>query len=93
MADADGRQKASQTIGILTSGGDCPGLNAAIRAVAKAAIGEYGMEVVGFYDGFRGLVEDRFTVLDDRAVSGILNLGGTLLGTARDRPHEMVVGG
>ncbi len=80
-------------IGILTSGGDCPGLNAAIRGVAKAAIGEYGMRVVGFHDGFRGLVENRFTVLEDRDVSGILTQGGTILGTARDRPDRMFFDG
>ncbi|MFW5688397.1 MAG: 6-phosphofructokinase [Spirochaetota bacterium] len=84
---------ATRAIGILTSGGDCPGLNAAIRSVAKAAIGEYGMKVVGFHDGFRGLVEDRHMILDDRIVSGILTLGGTVLGTSRDRPHQMPVDG
>ncbi len=86
---------ASKTkcIGILTSGGDCPGLNAAIRGVVKAAIGSYGIKVVGFLDGFRGLVQNRTIALDDRAVSGILTQGGTILGTARDKPHKMPVGG
>lgn len=86
---------ASKTkcIGILTSGGDCPGLNAAIRGVVKAAIGSYGIKVVGFLDGFRGLVQNRTVVLDDRAVSGILTQGGTILGTARDKPHKMPMGG
>lgn len=86
---------ASKTkcIGILTSGGDCPGLNAAIRGVVKAAIGSYGIKVVGFLDGFRGLVQNRTITLDDRAVSGILTQGGTILGTARDKPHKMPVGG
>ena len=88
-----GRRTKTRCIGILTAGGDCPGLNAAIRGVAKAAIGDYGMRVIGFHDGFRGLVEDRHTVLDDRAVSGILTLGGTLLGTSRDKPHRMQVDG
>ncbi|MFW5827827.1 MAG: ATP-dependent 6-phosphofructokinase, partial [Alkalispirochaeta sp.] len=86
---------ASKTkcIGILTSGGDCPGLNAAIRGVVKAAIGSYEIKVVGFLDGFRGLVQNRTIALDDRAVSGILTQGGTILGTARDKPHKMPMGG
>jgi len=66
----------TKCIGILTSGGDCPGLNAAIRGVVKAAIGSYGIKVVGFLDGFRGLVENRTVALEDRAVSGILTQGG-----------------
>ncbi len=83
----------TKAIGILTSGGDCPGLNAAIRGVVKAAIGSYGIKVVGFLDGFRGLVQNRTIALDDRAVSGILTQGGTILGTARDKPHKMPMGG
>ena len=83
----------TRCIGILTSGGDCPGLNAAIRGVAKAAIGVYGMKVIGFLDGFRGLVENRTVNLEDRDVSGILTQGGTILGTARDKPHKMPMGG
>ncbi|NOX36298.1 MAG: 6-phosphofructokinase [Calditrichaeota bacterium] len=68
-------------IGILTGGGDCPGLNAVIRGVAKTAINQYGMEVVGILDGFRGMLEGRFTILDYEKVSGILTIGGTILGT------------
>ncbi len=83
----------TKCIGILTSGGDCPGLNAAIRGVVKPAIHNYGMEVIGVLDGFRGLVENRTIRLDDRAVSGLLTEGGTLLGTARDKPHKMPMGG
>jgi ATP-dependent phosphofructokinase / diphosphate-dependent phosphofructokinase len=83
----------TRCIGILTSGGDCPGLNAAIRGVVKAAIGTYGIKVVGFLDGFRGLVENRTISIDDRTVSGILTQGGTILGTARDKPHKMPMGG
>jgi 6-phosphofructokinase 1 len=79
-------------IGILTAGGDSPGLNAAIRGIGKAAIDHHGMTVVGFRDGFRGLVEDRFVRLD-RKLSGILTVGGTILGTSRDKPHRMLVGG
>jgi 6-phosphofructokinase len=80
-------------IGILTSGGDCPGLNAAIRAVTKPAINEYGMTVIGIMDGFRGLVENRITHLEGKAVSGILTIGGTILGTSRDKLHKMPMGG
>ena len=78
-------------VGVLTSGGDCPGLNAAIRAVGKAAHSR-GIEVVGFLDGFRGLVENRYIRLDNARLSGILTLGGTILGTSRDKPHKMVMG-
>lgn len=82
-----------QSIGILTSGGDTPGLNAAIRGVGKAAIGRYGMNVIGFLNGFRGLMEDRTIDLNGGALSGILTLGGTILGTSRDKPNKMPVGG
>jgi 6-phosphofructokinase 1 len=87
--------KSSKTkcIGILTSGGDCPGLNAAIRGVAKAAMGEFGMKVVGIQDGFRGLVENRTILLEPSSVSGILTRGGTILGTSRDKPNKMMMGG
>lgn len=79
-------------IGILTAGGDSPGLNAAIRAVGKAAIETYGMDVIGFRDGFRGLMQDRVMLLDSNALSGILTRGGTILGASRDKPHKMPVG-
>lgn len=69
-------------IGILTAGGDCPGLNAVIRAVAKSAMHEYGMEVIGFEDGYYGLIKDRWRILDNPSVSGILTIGGTILGTS-----------
>ena len=83
----------SKHIGILTAGGDSPGLNAAIRGVAKAAINEYGMQVIGFRDGFRGLVDNRTVRLESGSLSGILTVGGTILGTSRDKPHKMKVGG
>jgi len=83
----------TKQIGILTAGGDSPGLNAAIRGVGKAAEGYYGMEVIGFRDGFRGLAENRTMRLGGDSLSGILTLGGTILGTSRDKPHKMVVGG
>jgi len=80
-------------IGILTSGGDSPGLNAAIRGVGKAALGFYGMQVIGFRDGFRGFMENRTMELNEEMLSGILTQGGTILGTSRDKPHRMPVGG
>jgi ATP-dependent phosphofructokinase / diphosphate-dependent phosphofructokinase len=87
------KKPRTHCVGILTSGGDCPGLNAAIRAVAKPALDHYGIEVIGILDGFRGLVENRTWPLDSRSVSGILTLGGTILGTSRDKPHRMPMGG
>lgn len=69
-------------IGILTSGGDAPGMNAAIRAVTRIALNS-GIEVVGIHNGYRGLLEERFEVLDRHVVSGINNRGGTMLGSAR----------
>lgn len=80
-------------IGILTSGGDCPGLNAAIRGVVRAAHDQFTMNCVGFRDGFRGLVEDRTLKLTPDVLSGILTDGGTILGTSRDKPHRMPVDG
>lgn len=80
-------------IGILTAGGDSPGLNAAIRGVGKAAISFYGIEVVGFRDGFRGLAEDHRMPLDLTTLAGILTVGGTILGTSRDKPHKMTMNG
>ncbi len=71
-----------QKIGILTGGGDCPGLNAAIRAVAKSAILDHQIKVIGIKDGFQGLIENRTRQLDYEDVSGILSLGGTILGTS-----------
>lgn len=69
-------------IGILTGGGDCPGLNAVIRGVAKSAMTRYGMEVIGFKDGFAGLITNQYLSLTNQSVSGILTLGGTILGTS-----------
>ncbi|KPL76987.1 6-phosphofructokinase [Ornatilinea apprima] len=80
-------------VGVLTAGGDTPGLNAALRGLGKAALGEYGMHLIGFQDGFRGLMQNRMVRLDEHALSGILTIGGTILGTSRDKPHKMPVGG
>ncbi len=80
-------------IGVLTGGGDCPGLNAVIRAVTKCAINNFGMEVVGIEDGYAGLVyPDRTRPLDLKAVRGILPRGGTILGSSnRANPFAMPV--
>src|SRR6185369_5541908 len=83
----------SKMIGILTSGGDSPGLNAAIRGIGKTLLGRYGMKVMGFRDGFRGMMENRTQLLDSDELSGILTLGGTILGTSRDKPYAMPVAG
>ena len=74
-------------IGILTAGGDCPGLNAVIRAVARSAMGE-GDTAVGIVDGYRGLADREYFELDMRGVSGILHLGGTILGTSSFEPFR-----
>ncbi|MDR2036456.1 MAG: 6-phosphofructokinase [Bacteroidales bacterium] len=74
-------------IGILTAGGDCPGINATIRGVGKAAI-TYGMEVIGIQDGFSGLMFNDYIPLDEQKLSGILTLGGTILGTSREKPFK-----
>ena len=68
----------TRVIGILTSGGDCPGLNAAIRGVVKPAISDFHIEVIGIEKGFRGLVENHSRVLHLQDVSNILTVGGTL---------------
>jgi 6-phosphofructokinase len=83
----------TKQIGVLTAGGDSPGLNAVLRGIGKAAQEYFPMEVIGFRDGFRGLMENRTMDLDEPTLSGILTLGGTILGTSRDKPHRMLVGG
>ena len=83
----------TKKIAILTAGGDCPGLNAAIRGVGKAAEGRYGMQVMGFRDGFRGLAENRTMDLSGASLSDILTVGGTILGTSRDKPNKIMVDG
>jgi ATP-dependent phosphofructokinase / diphosphate-dependent phosphofructokinase len=79
-------------IGIITGGGDCPGLNAVLRAVVKTAIGKYGCEVIGFKDGYHGLVLNEWIKLDLPMASGILDRGGTILGSSnRDNPFNFRV--
>ncbi len=75
-------------IGILTSGGDCPGINATIRGVCKTAINHYGMEVMGIHSGFQGLLTKDVELLTDKSLSGLLNMGGTMLGTSREKPFK-----
>jgi 6-phosphofructokinase 1 len=76
-------------IGILTSGGDCPGLNAAIRGVAKAAYELFETEIIGFFDGYKGLIEGEYRAMEQHEFSGILTLGGTILGTSR-QPYKLM---
>lgn len=79
-------------IGVLTGGGDCPGLNAVLRAVVKTAMVKYGYEVIGFKDGYKGLVTNNFVTFKPGDVSGILDKGGTILGTSnRDNPFNFRV--
>ncbi|MBR6752719.1 MAG: 6-phosphofructokinase, partial [Clostridia bacterium] len=78
-------------IGILTSGGDCPGLNAAIRGVARAAYEMFDAEIIGISDGYRGLIEGEWQEMKRSQFSGILTLGGTILGTARTPFRNMRV--
>ena len=88
--------RSRKRIGLLTGGGDCPGLNAAIRAVAKTAI-QLDYEVVGFLDGFEGLIQGKHQILDKFKVSGIIDRGGTILGSSglspsyvEDRSAEVI---
>ncbi|MDR2896982.1 MAG: 6-phosphofructokinase [Propionibacteriaceae bacterium] len=80
-------------VGILTAGGDAPGLNAVIRGFGKTIIGHYGLELVGFLDGITGLVESRSRPLGPSDLSGILTDGGTMLGTSRDKVQKYLVDG
>jgi len=79
-------------IGMLTGGGDCPGLNAVIRAVVRKGVFTYGDEFVGFLEGWRGVIEDKSMVLDLQAVGGILPRGGTILRTSRTNPSKRIDG-
>jgi 6-phosphofructokinase len=79
-------------IGVMTAGGDCPGLNAVIRAVTKPALAKYNLEVVGIEDGFLGLIQNRMRRLNSESVSNILAVGGTILGTNnKTDPHRFPV--
>ncbi|MDO4483934.1 MAG: ATP-dependent 6-phosphofructokinase [Clostridia bacterium] len=78
-------------IGILTSGGDCPGLNAAIRGVARASYEMFDAEIIGIHDGYRGLIEGDYQPMKREQFSGILTIGGTILGTSRTPFRNMRV--
>ncbi len=78
-------------VGILTSGGDAPGINATIRGVGKTAIKNYGMQVIGIQNGFSGLLHKDIVELTDSSLSGILNMGGTILGTAREKVFRKMI--
>jgi 6-phosphofructokinase 1 len=75
-------------IGVLTGGGDCPGLNAVIRAIVRKGVFHYGDEFIGFVEGWRGLIEDKTMPLDLSSVGGILPRGGTILRTSRTNPAK-----
>ena len=83
--------KNKMKVGILTSGGDAPGINATIRGVGKTAINAYGMQVIGIQNGFSGLLYKDIVELTDASLSGILNLGGTILGTAREKVFRKMI--
>ncbi|MGH2962243.1 MAG: 6-phosphofructokinase [Solirubrobacterales bacterium] len=73
-------------IGVLTGGGDCPGLNAVIRAIVRKGIDEYGHAIIGFRDGWRGVLDNEYDELTIESTRGILHRGGTILGTSRTNP-------
>ncbi|MBN1373440.1 MAG: ATP-dependent 6-phosphofructokinase [Anaerolineaceae bacterium] len=83
---------APSRIGILTAGSDCPGINAAIRAFGKAAYSDFNMHLIGFADGFDGLVQDRPIEIEQASLSNILTSGGTILGASRLQPGQFAVG-
>jgi ATP-dependent phosphofructokinase / diphosphate-dependent phosphofructokinase len=83
-----GKRSSGMRIGILTAGGDCPGINAAIRGVGKTAIVKYGMTIIGISDGFTGMINKDYVELSEKDLSGILTLGGTILGTSREKPFK-----
>src|SRR5438067_2170687 len=75
-------------IGVLTGGGDCPGLNAAIRAIVRKGVDRYGHAVIGFRDGWRGVLENQTTELTLEFTRGIIHQGGTILGSSRTNPYQ-----
>ncbi len=85
--------KKRKRIAILTGGGDCPGINAVIRGVTKKAVFQHNMEVIGIEDGYHGLIENRYREISYDDVSGILTLGGTILGTSKKaNPYRYAIG-
>jgi 6-phosphofructokinase 1 len=82
------RYSATKTFGILTAGGDCPGLNAAIRGICRAAYDRYNMTIIGIANGYRGLIDEDVRILRPMDFYGILTRGGTILGTSREKPFK-----
>ncbi|MFM7374895.1 MAG: 6-phosphofructokinase, partial [Chthoniobacterales bacterium] len=82
------KRKKIEKIGVLTSGGDCPGLNAVIRAIVRKGVMHHDDEVLGFIDSWDGVMERRFIRLDVAGVRGLLPRGGTILGTRRGSPFD-----
>ena len=78
----------TQKFGVLSAGGDCPGLNAALRSLCLTASGRYGMEILGIYNGYRGLIEGQIAKLNPDDYSNIITLGGTILGSSRVKPYK-----
>jgi 6-phosphofructokinase 1 len=78
----------TKTFGILTAGGDCPGLNAAIRGVCRPAYDRYGMKIIGIANGYRGLLDNDTRLLEPQDFWGILTRGGTILGASREKPFK-----
>ena len=77
-----------ERVGVLTGGGDCPGLNAVIRAIVRKSLGIYNYEIIGLLKGWRGILEMEYEVLNREKVSGILHRGGTIIGTSRTNPMK-----
>ena len=75
-------------VGVLSGGGDAPGINAVIRAVVRKGINKYGYEMIGIKDGWQGLIEGLFISLNLETISGILPKGGSILGTSRTNPFK-----
>jgi len=88
FANVAANAAVTKTFGILTAGGDCPGLNAAIRGVCRAATSRYNMNVIGIANGFKGLISGDFRSLSPEDFSGILTRGGTILGSSREKPFK-----
>jgi len=78
-------------LGILSSGGDCPGINSTIRGVGKSAITYHGFEVAGIFNGYNGILEKNFKMMTESSFSGLLHTGGTILGTSRDKQMKRLL--
>ncbi len=81
----------SKKVGILTGGGDCPGLNAVIRAAVHKGVMEHGFEMIGILEGWRGLIENHYRKITPDRTADIISQGGTILGTSRTNPVRMKI--